>query len=192
MLPTLRQQRRAQGSPQLCAPTPAMSAVHARRDRPAAACPCATSRPTSPHPPYRPCCLPLIRRCAADRKPALAPPGVAADRTATLPFFPGHMQFASQTMDDCKMLLASVSTIDSITSLPLPFRTAITTASWCTSMPIYLTSRLNVVASLRERSLASTESFPQGKVSFFSRSAYLHSLILAPTELGPLSHNALT
>ena len=36
------------------------------------------------------------------------------------------------------MLLALVSTIDSITSLPLPFSTAITVASLCTSMPIYL------------------------------------------------------
>jgi len=31
----------------------------------------------------------------------------------------------------------------------------------------------HVVASLRERTSRSTESFPQGKVSFFIRSAYL-------------------
>src|ERR1700730_5964595 len=37
---------------------------------------------------------------------------------------------------------ALVSTIDSITSLPLPFNTAITIASLCTSMPIYWMSRL--------------------------------------------------
>jgi len=40
------------------------------------------------------------------------------------------------------MLLAFVSTIDSITGLPLSFRTAMAGASLCTSMPIYLTSRL--------------------------------------------------
>jgi hypothetical protein len=40
------------------------------------------------------------------------------------------------------MLLALVSTIDSITSLPLPFSTVITVASLCTSMPIYWMSRL--------------------------------------------------
>src|ERR1700746_2579464 len=44
---------------------------------------------------------------------------------------------------NCRRLLALVSTMDdSITSFPLPFRTAITIASLCTSMPIYLMSRL--------------------------------------------------
>jgi len=43
---------------------------------------------------------------------------------------------------NCRMLLALVSTIDSITTWPLVFRTAITIASLCTSMPIYLMSRL--------------------------------------------------
>ena len=38
------------------------------------------------------------------------------------------------------MLLALVSITDSITSFPLSFRTAITIASLCTSIPIYLTS----------------------------------------------------
>src|SRR5438046_7608528 len=41
---------------------------------------------------------------------------------------------------NCRMLLALVSTIDSITTWPLVFRTAITIASLCTSMPIYLMS----------------------------------------------------
>src|SRR6267378_3878457 len=61
---------------------------------------------------------------------------------------------------NCRMLLALVSTIDSITSFPLPLRTAITVASLCTSMPIYLMSRLISVASLGERSFASTGIFP--------------------------------
>ena len=38
-----------------------------------------------------------------------------------------------------------------MTTFPLPFRTAITIASWCTSMPIYLMSRLISVASLGGR-----------------------------------------
>src|SRR5215469_10445673 len=75
---------------------------------------------------------------------------------------------------NCRMLLALVSTIDSITCLPLPFSTAITTASLCTSMPIYLISRLISVASLGERSLVSTESFPQGTVPCFPESSYLY------------------
>ena len=71
------------------------------------------------------------------------------------------------------MLLEFVSTIDSIISLPLPLSTAITRASLYTSMPIYLMSATHAVASLRERPFALTESFPQGKVSFFSPLAYL-------------------
>src|SRR5215467_9436214 len=43
---------------------------------------------------------------------------------------------------NCRMLLALVSTIASITIWPLLFSTAITIASLCTSIPIYLTSRL--------------------------------------------------
>jgi hypothetical protein len=38
------------------------------------------------------------------------------------------------------MLLALVSTMVSMTSFPVPFCTAITIASLCTSIPIYLTS----------------------------------------------------
>src|SRR5215471_7226293 len=58
------------------------------------------------------------------------------------PFFPGHVQLTLHTMDKCRILLALVSTMDSTTNLPLPFRTAITSASLCTSKPIYLMSRL--------------------------------------------------
>src|ERR1700693_5713156 len=61
---------------------------------------------------------------------------------------------------NCRILLALVSTMDSITNLPLPFRTAMTIASLCTSMPIYLMSRLIAVASLGERSFVSTSIFP--------------------------------
>ena len=71
------------------------------------------------------------------------------------------------------MLLALVSTIDSITSLPLPFSTAITIASLCTSMPIYLMSRLIQLPPWGKDHSRPTESFPQGKVPFFSRFAYL-------------------
>src|SRR6266404_2659512 len=85
---------------------------------------------------------------------------------------------------NCRMLLALVSTIDSITSFPLPFRTAITIASLCTSMPIYLMSRLISVASLGGRSLASTESFPQGKMPLPSCFAYtLLHFLCRPTPL---------
>src|SRR5664279_4687724 len=41
---------------------------------------------------------------------------------------------------NCKMVLALVSMIDSITSFPSPFITAMAIASLCTSMPIYLMS----------------------------------------------------
>jgi hypothetical protein len=41
---------------------------------------------------------------------------------------------------NCRMLLALVSMTDSITSFPPSFTTAITMASLCTSIPIYLTS----------------------------------------------------
>ena len=57
------------------------------------------------------------------------------------------------------MLLALVSRMVSMTSLPLPSRTAITIASLCTSMPIYLMSRLISVASLGERSFVPTLIF---------------------------------
>jgi hypothetical protein len=49
------------------------------------------------------------------------------------------------------------------------------------------------VASLGERSFASTESFPRGKVPFFRRFSYIFLLALtSPHCYGPLSHNALT
>src|SRR2546430_4569256 len=81
-----------------------------------------------------------------------------------------------------RMLLALVSTIDSITSFPLPLRTAITIASLCTSMPIYLVSRLISVTSLGGRSFASTESFPQGNMPLSSCFAYtlLHFFATPP------------
>ncbi len=61
------------------------------------------------------------------------------------------------------MLLAWVSTMVSMTSFPLPFRTAITIASLCTSMPIYLISRLIFVASLGEDHSCQRLSSPKGK-----------------------------
>src|SRR5215468_1444561 len=70
---------------------------------------------------------------------------------------------------NCRMLLALVSTMDSITSLPLPFKTAITIASLCTSMPIYLMSRLIRVCLLEGKGHSRQRvSFPQGKVPFSS------------------------
>src|ERR1700757_2928630 len=76
---------------------------------------------------------------------------------------------------NCRMLLALVSTIDSITSLPLLLRTAITTASLCTSMPIYLRSRLIQLPPWGKDLSRLTESFPQGKLPFFSGFFYLPS-----------------
>src|SRR5439155_6135055 len=76
---------------------------------------------------------------------------------------------------NCRMLVAFVSTVDSITSLPLLLRTAITTASLCTSMPIYLTSRLIQLPPWGKDHSRPTESFPQGTVSFFSSFFYLPS-----------------
>jgi len=53
-----------------------------------------------------------------------------------------------------------------MTSFPLPFRTAITIAYSCTSMPIHLMSRLIAVACLGERSFVLTLIFPpQGKMA---------------------------
>src|ERR1700741_1141910 len=74
---------------------------------------------------------------------------------------------------NCRMLLALVLTMDSITSLPPPLSTAITVASLCTSMPIYLMSRLMQLPPCGKDHSRSTDSFPQGKVSFFSPFAYL-------------------
>src|ERR1039458_5681223 len=61
---------------------------------------------------------------------------------------------------NCRMLPALVSKMVSMTSFPLPFRTAITIASLCTSMPIYLMSRLIAVAYLGERFFVLTLIFP--------------------------------
>src|SRR6266536_1733267 len=60
---------------------------------------------------------------------------------------------------NCRMLLALVSTIDSITSLPPPLTTTITVASLCTSMPIYLMSRLMQLPPWGKDHLRPTESF---------------------------------
>src|ERR1700745_672561 len=73
------------------------------------------------------------------------------------------------------MLLALVSTLDSITSLPLLLRTAITTASLSTAMPIYLRSRLIQLPPWGKDLSRLTESFPQGKLPFFSGFFYLPS-----------------
>src|SRR5579864_4711486 len=87
---------------------------------------------------------------------------------------------------NCSMLLALVSTMDSITSLPLPLRTAITIASLCTSMPIYLMSRLIQFLFGGKDHSRSTESFPQGNVPLFCGFSYL---FLSP-QLYPLDHRA--
>src|ERR1700730_14050077 len=50
--------------------------------------------------------------------------------------------------------------MDSITTFPFAFRTAITVASLCRSMPIYLMSRLMSVASLGGSSFVPTSIFP--------------------------------
>src|SRR5215472_18324058 len=66
------------------------------------------------------------------------------------------------TWINCRMLLALVSTIDSITWCPLTFSTAITIASLCTSIPIYLTSRLIELPPWGEAHSCQRLSFPQG------------------------------
>src|ERR1700730_17807776 len=73
---------------------------------------------------------------------------------------------------NCRMLLPLVSRMVSMTSFPLPFRTAITIASLCTSIPIYMMSRLIAVASSGGRHSCPRLSFPQGKVPSSSRFAY--------------------
>src|ERR1035437_7501821 len=55
-------------------------------------------------------------------------------------FFPGHMQLALQTVEELQNAAGFGFDMLSMTSFPLPFRTAITIASLCTSIPIYLTS----------------------------------------------------
>src|SRR5712691_1293865 len=94
------------------------------------------------------------------------------------------------------MLLALVSTMDSITSLPLPLRTAITIASLCTSMPIYLMSRLIPlppwgIDHSRQRSLSlKVKCHSSADLPIFSSGSCPHPLF-SPLN-GPLSHNALT
>src|SRR5579864_1318197 len=94
------------------------------------------------------------------------------------------------------MLLALVSTIDSITSLPLLLRTAITTASLCTSMPIYLMSRLMQLPPWgkdhsRQRSLSlKVKCHSSADLPIFSSDSCPTSRFNHSTR--PLSHNALT
>src|SRR5437899_10961052 len=94
------------------------------------------------------------------------------------------------------MLLALVSTLDSITSLPLPLRTAITIASLCTSMPIYLMSRLIPLPPWgkdhsRQRSLSlKVKCHSLADLPIFSSGSCPHPRF-SPLN-GPLSHNALT
>src|SRR5215472_5133825 len=73
---------------------------------------------------------------------------------------------------NCRMLLALVSTIASITIWPLLFSTAITIASLCTSIPIYLTSRLILSCLLGGKLIRPTSTFPQGNVPLFNGLAY--------------------
>src|SRR5215472_14673298 len=74
---------------------------------------------------------------------------------------------------NCRRLVALVSTMDSIASLPPSLRTAITIASLCTSIPIYLTSRLILSCLLGGKiTRRPTESFPQGTVPRFPESSY--------------------
>src|SRR5215472_6597624 len=95
------------------------------------------------------------------------------------------------------MLPASVSTIDSITTLPVSFRTAITTASLCTSMPIYLISRLMQLPPWgkdhsRQRSLSlKVKCHASTHLPIFSSDSCPTSLPYTHPA-GPLSHNALT
>src|SRR2546430_14804888 len=94
------------------------------------------------------------------------------------------------------MLLALVSTMDSITSLPLPFSTAITIASLCTSMPIYLMSRLIQLPPWgkdhsRQRSLSlKVKCHSLADLPIFSSGSCPHPRF-SPLN-GPLSHNAST
>src|SRR6476660_389228 len=85
------------------------------------------------------------------------------------------------------MLLGLLSIMDSITSLLLPLRTVITIASLCTSMPIYVRSRLIQSPPWGKDHSRSTESFPQGKVSSFSRLAYLLFWFLPTSLFRPLN-----
>jgi hypothetical protein len=95
------------------------------------------------------------------------------------------------------MLLAWVSTIDSMTSLPLLLRTAITTASLCTSMPIYLRSRL--ISCLLEGKIIRVQRSLSLKVKCHSSADLpIFSSDSCPPpprhthSTGPPSHNALT
>jgi len=72
------------------------------------------------------------------------------------------------------MLLALVSITDSITSFPLSFRTAITMASLCTSIPIYLTVVTHLSCLLGGRVFVLTLIFPpKAKMPFSRRLAYV-------------------
>jgi hypothetical protein len=67
------------------------------------------------------------------------------------------------------MLLALVSMTDSITSFPPSFRTAITMASLCTSIPIYLMSRL--AAAMSKKNVPADVVTDQAKATYVLKSA---------------------
>lgn len=118
------------------------------------------------------------------------------------------------------MLLALVSTIDSMTSLPPLLRTVITTASLCTFMPIYLMSRLmqlppwgKIIRAnaylLPRYSAIPLADLPTPPLLFFltaptyslaagaernpaQRSGAQAAAIHSPPSIGALFHNALT
>ena len=95
------------------------------------------------------------------------------------PFFPGHMQLAPQTVDK----LQNAAGFGFHNRLHHQLATAIEDSDHDRFLVHVHADILDVathkVASLRERTSRSTESFPQGKVSFFSRFCLSSPLILA-------------
>src|SRR6266702_2799565 len=89
------------------------------------------------------------------------------------PFFPSDMQFTPQTVDK----LQNAAGLGFDNGLHHQLATAIEDGDYNRFLVHVHADILDVanhsVASLGDRSFASTKSFPQGKVSFFSRLAYL-------------------
>src|SRR5262249_48880376 len=113
--------------------------------------------------------FPLIRHCAAERRPALALPGAVTDRRPKSPRSLSQVTCSSPRTPwiNCRMLLALVSTIDSITSLPLPL------ARRSQSLPCALQADIldlatHSVASLGEDDSRQRSLSLKGKVPFFS------------------------
>src|SRR6516162_2726393 len=81
----------------------------------------------------------------------------------------------------CRMVLALVSMIDSITSLPSPFITAIEIASLCTSMPIYL---IFIVGAPFGRVLVHTQNLPQRGALLYSTQSGRHAASCIMSQSG--------